>query len=462
MRVNVPLGSYRHRDLNITAQQSLNFFVEQQRPDAKSRVALLPTPGLLRLTTLATGPLRGLEIMGEYAYAVCGIGVYRISTMGSVMFLGNIADGGPVSTSNNGDQVMIVVPETGQGWIATLSALTQTTLPFQATTVAYLDGYFLISRKDSKEYGWSALNDGFTWDPLDFASKEGSPDNIVSVERTGQQFWLFGEKTTEAWSNIGQADAPFARVNGGSIDRGLGARFTVAARAGKFFWFGDDRLAYSADGFVPQRISTHELEQVWAGYENVSDARAWLYEMEGHVFYVLTFPSAGDTWVYDDITKQWHERESEGYAGTWRCHVGGSFGGGTIAGDMLDGRIYIIDPTVYDEDGAQIIRQWTGTVAHAEGKLLRHQRVEIDCTTGNGTPWGQGSAPRVWLQWSDDGGHTFSHQHFADVGPIGQYRTRVQWHRLGMSRERVYRVGMADPVRVSFLGMNLNVETLES
>lgn len=53
--------------------------------------------------------------------------------------------------------------------------------------------------------------------------------------------------------------------------------------------------------------------------------------------------------------------------------------------------------------------------------------------------------PKVCLQWSDDGGHTWSHEHWIGVGRLGQYKKRAIWHRLGSSRDRTYRVVMSDP-----------------
>ena len=64
------------------------------------------------------------------------------------------------------------------------------------------------------------------------------------------------------------------------------------------------------------------------------------------------------------------------------------------------------------------------------------------------------------LRWSDDGGHTWSNEHWASMGKIGVYGARAIWRRLGMTtklRDRVYEVSGTDPVKIAILGAELNL-----
>ena len=38
-----------------------------------------------------------------------------------------------------------------------------------------------------------------------------------------------------------------------------------------------------------------------------TDALAWVYQMRGHVFYVLILPRNETSWVYDVTMDRWHE-----------------------------------------------------------------------------------------------------------------------------------------------------------
>lgn len=457
-RIPFALQSYRHRSLPVSAQRILNWFPEQEPRDAKAPVILMPTPGLSLFTTLPTGPFRGAQVMGSYCYIVSGVGVYRMDVLGAYTLLGNIADGGAVSMANNGTQMVVVVPETQQAWVATtttLAQITDTDFP-GATTVTYLNGFHVFSRPDSTTFFWSAINNATAYDALDFASAESAPDALVVVRRVGDFLWLFGTDSIEIWSGATNGEVPFTELNGGLIQQGIGARFGAADYDGKPYWIGSNRIFYRGEGASAVRISTHAIEQAWAGYATVTDARVWVYEQEGHSFIVATFPEAGDTWVYDIATQTWHERESEPeqYGGLWRAIGGVAFGGAVLAGDAVDGRIYVVDPTFCSEDGDAIIRVATGAPLVNEGKRLILSKLEIDMETGVGLTSGQGSDPKVWLSASDDGGRTFSYDMEASLGGIGQYRTRVRFLRLGAARERVYRLQMSDPVRTTIIAAN--------
>jgi hypothetical protein len=79
--------------------------------------------------------------------------------------------------------------------------------------------------------------------------------------------------------------------------------------------------------------------------------------------------------------------------------------------------------------------------------------------TGVGLDGGvQGSDPKAMLQWSDDGGHSWSNERWAGVGKIGKAKKRVIWRRLGSSRDRVYRVMISDPVKVVLIGAEITTE----
>ena len=82
--------------------------------------------------------------------------------------------------------------------------------------------------------------------------------------------------------------------------------------------------------------------------------------------------------------------------------------------------------------------------------------------SGVGLNIGQGSDPEVMLRWSDDGGHTWSNEHWSPIGKIGEYYKRVFFRRLGMTmkiRDRVYELSMTDPVKIAIMGAQLLVST---
>ncbi len=462
MRLPFAINSYRHRSLPVSAQRLVNWLPEAQPADAKARVVLLPSPGLVLFATLPQGPVRAMHVMGATLYAVGGGALYRVTSAGAVTFVGNIDGSGAVSMADNGTQVIVVEPVSRKAWVATETTFQQITSPDFDTPVcvAVVDGYAAFAKADSNQFFLSEIRDALTYDALDFASKEASPDNLVSLQRVGTQLWLLGEKTTEIWSDIGASsdfDFPFRRVSGAFVERGCAAAFSVATGADTVFWLGDDKCVYVAEGFKPKRISTHAVEQALAGYSRVDDARGWFYEQEGHQFYVLSFPDAGETWVFDLTTGAWHERESEGYD-TWRCICGVAFATGTIAGDARDGRLYRVDTVLYDEAGEEIRRSVTGTTLHAEQKMLRFVRFEAEMESGTGLAYGQGVEPYVWLQYSDDGGRTWSNERWATLGRQGRYRTQLRWGRLGAARNRVFRLSMSDPVRTALIAADIEAE----
>jgi Neuraminidase (sialidase) len=107
----------------------------------------------------------------------------------------------------------------------------------------------------------------------------------------------------------------------------------------------------------------------------------------------------------------------------------------------------------YEEwDGRPIVRQHQSPIYWDDLKVLIHRRFELDIETGVGLQSGQGSDPQIMLQYSDDGGHTWSSERWTSIGKVGEYKSRASWRSLGRARERVYRVRISDPVNVTIMG----------
>ena len=63
--------------------------------------------------------------------------------------------------------------------------------------------------------------------------------------------------------------------------------------------------------------------------------------------------------------------------------------------------------------------------------------------------------PQAMLRWSDDGGSTWSKEHWTTIGALGKYQNRAIWRRLGTARDRVFEVVVSDPVKAVIVSANL-------
>ena len=464
--------SYVARSVNAADSRMVNLFPEATPQAGKTAGFLNRAPGLRLLATLGTGPIRGLwspDPNGLYAYVISGNTFYRIDTSYTAEAYGYVSGTGQVSMADNGTQLFIA--SNPDGYIFNMTTLifapiTDVDFP-GAVTVGYLDGYFVFNEPNSQRVWTTVLLDGSSVDPLDFASAEGSPDGLVSLIIDHREAWLFGTNSVEVWYDAANAGFPLTRIQGAYNEIGCVAAYSVAKLDNGVFWLGGDArgegIVYRTNGYTGQRISTHAIEWQIQQYGDISDAIGYTYQQDGHAFYVLIFPSAGATWVYDVATDNWHERAAwvNGEYTRHRSNCQMAFNHQVIVGDYNDGRVYAFDLETYSDDDQpqRWLRSWRA-LPQDQNTLVRtaQHSLQLDAETGVGLNSGQGDAPEAMLRWSDDGGHTWSNEHWSSMGAIGAYGTRTFWRRLGMTnklRDRVYEVSGTDPVKIAIVGANL-------
>lgn len=464
--------SYVARSVNAADSRMVNLFPEATPQAGKTAGFLNRAPGLRLLETLGTGPIRGLwspDPNGLYAYVISGNTFYRIDTSYNAEVYGYVTGTGQVSMADNGTQLFIA--SNPDGYIFNMTTLifapiTDVDFP-GAVTVGYLDGYFVFNEPNSQRVWTTVLLDGSSVDPLDFASAEGSPDGLVSLIIDHREAWLFGTNSVEVWYDAANAGFPLTRIQGAYNEIGCVAAYSVAKLDNGVFWLGGDArgegIVYRTNGYTGQRVSTHAVEWQIQQYGDISDAIGYTYQQDGHAFYVLIFPSAGATWVYDVATDNWHERAAwvNGAYTRHRSNCQMAFNHQVIVGDYNDGRIYAFDLETYSDDDQpqRWLRSWRA-LPQDQNTLVRtaQHSLQLDAETGVGLNSGQGNAPEAMLRWSDDGGHTWSNEHWSSMGAIGAYGTRTFWRRLGMTnklRDRVYEVSGTDPVKIAIVGANL-------
>ncbi len=310
----------------------------------------------------------------------------------------------------------------------------------------------------------SGLND-ITFDALDVASSEGNPDNVVAIIADHREVWIFNEYTTEVFFNSGATDFPFERVSGAFLEHGCAAPFSVAKMNNATIWLGKNDngqgAVYMAQGYQPQKISTNAIEFAIQGYGDLSDARAYTYEEAGHTFYVLNFTNANTSWVYDTSTGLWHERSylNAGVQERHRADCHAFAYSKHVVGDYASGKLYHLSSEIYSDDGVEIQRRRVSPHVTEDLDRLFFKEFQLDMETGTGIDGlGQGVDPQVVLQFSDDGGHSWSNEKWTSFGKIGQRTKRAIFRRLGTSRDRVFRTTISDPVKVVLIGARLITE----
>ena len=479
-------SSYEAPSIYQDAQECINFFPEADltKPQGgRGIVALYPTPGLTQILQFDNLPVRGMRTLsgGEWLIVVVGQYVYSVNNAYVKTKIGTLTTtSGNVSITDNvmsdtGLNAYLVDGPNRYYWIAstnTFVTLPSTDGPWQGADVCeVVDNYIIYNQPGTQAWGCTDLGLVTSSNAL-YGVKDGSPDELVSLIVDRRQVFLMGEFTTEVWTDVGNIVSgiisfPFQRIPGTSSQHGIAAPFSVARFGEQFVFVSQDTrgqaIIGAMAGYQFKRISTHAVEQTLMN-QPISDAVAYTYQLEGHEFYVVSFPSINLTWVYDITTEAWHKWlawDGSQY-NRHRSNCGAIFNNVYLVGDYQNGLVYQLDNAVYTDNGNTIRRLRRAPHLVTDFQRQYFAELQIQFQPGVGLEIGQGQDPQAMLRWSNDGGSTYSNEHWVSIGMVGKYRNRAIWRRLGTARDRIFEVVITDPVKAVIVSANLKAEEGEN
>lgn len=480
-RITLCGPSYTSQSVIADSEQTINWYCESiESTVGETSFAMYPCPGKTLFCTLPKGQVRGIFEINGRVFAVGGNTLYEVSAKGVVTAWGSVGDDFlPVSFATNGTAGnQLVICSAQSLYVFFLAAQGNNAagtligpiggLQGQASQIVFCQGYFVCQLTNTNKFQVSALEDATTWNALSVQQVQVFPENIGRMLVFSTVLFVMGVNGhAQVYYNSGANQyTPFDVIQGAFMEEGIGAPYSLCELDNTPFWLGIGRnggaIGWRANGYSPVRVSNHAIEWAWSKYPSKgTDAIGFSYRDQGHSFWVLRFPSAnngfGATWVYDAATQMWHERGS--WTGT------GGFNGFTadragfhsygfnqfLVGDWGNGNIYSMSVTTPTENGGNIRRLRRTPPISSENDWVFHQELVLNIEAGLGPePPFQGAngpiGPQIMVRWSDDGGKTWSNEHWIDCGPVGAYKTRVQLNRLGRSRDRVYEIIADDPV----------------
>ena len=459
-------GYYESDSLPISAQQCTNFYPNIAQAPALNQETLFGTPGLTQVASASDiSNCRGAHEMNGVPYFVIDGKLYSMSTSYALTDHGQIDGSGRVSMADNGTQMLVLVPG-GNGFIYNhvTDTFAQITDPdFTANgnpqQVVYIDGYFCLTT-DSKKFIVSALNDGLSYNALDFGTAESDPDEIVAPIVFKNQLFIGGSQTIEAFQNIGGADFPFQRT-GLFLSKGISSPFSFQSIQDTFVFVGaganESPAIWALNGNSVAKISTTAIDKELSELTEaqIADIYSWAYAEKGAYFVGFALP--GTTLVYDTISKRWHERKSfvDGALGAYRVTALVRAYNQLWAGDLVDGRIGKLDQNTYTEYGTEIRR--TIVTQPFQNNMQRFSLPELELTVESGVGNSSAVDPKVGLERSTDA-KIWDDIKLRSIGKLGEYNRRVIWRRNGSaSRFELFRFTISDPVKPVFIQLTADI-----
>lgn len=468
MRIDLVGDGYKGWSLPFNAERTINLFPIYDN-NGKDITALYGTAGLSLFATLGSGAIReGFKSnKNGRVFFVSGNIVYELESNGTGTNRGTLdQSSGNLTITENETQLAIC--DGVSIYIFTYSSnafekVIDPDLP-SVGTVTSLDSYFIANQTGTGKFYISAVGDGTSWNALDFASAEASPDKIERVFGALGQLWCFGSSVSEIFANTGASDFPLEKVSGGDFEVGILAPYTVKAVGNTIFWLGQDKYGrgtiYETTSVTPKPISTPAINMLLERATSPEDIVAWVYQEKGYTFYVLTGGGLETSIVYNITNGLFHERAYSNIDGAYEQHRGRccvfAFGK-QLVGDRENGNIYEMSMDIYSDNGEDIVRERIYKHLFNEAEKIRFASLDIGVETGVGLQNGQGSNPKIALSISMDGGRTYGTVYTEDIGKAGNYFDTISFRRLGVSESMTFKMKISDQIKVAIFGSYLRV-----
>lgn len=458
--------AYKSESNLISPEECINLYL---RPvpsidygEEKTDYCLIGTPGLeLLYDSGVEHGVRGQIQFGLYVYFVIYNKLYRIDVNSVVVELGTILSNiGRIGMATNGLDITFV--DGPNGYVLDLSTNVITTITDPqfpgGNNIIFIDGWYLVNKPGTGQIWRSNFNDGLNWDGLAFSTAGEDPDNVVALEVDGKDVWVIGERTSGIWYNSGSGQFNFLPIDSSFIQQGSPSSFAHCVINNAVYWLSQDRKGqgqvFQSISRSPKTIDTQPVAYSLSSCD-LSGAYMWAYQQDGHAFVVLTIPSIETTWVYDSTVKEWHQRSSliSGLNKKWRVGSHSFFGGFHIVGDCNSGKLYLMKPDVYDENGEEMVAIRTTSVTRRRMNSITVDQVVLLMETGIGKATGsiQDTDPHLMFSWSKDAGRTFSPEVDVSMGKIGE-TTVPRVTQLGQGTYWCFRIRISAAVKRVILG----------
>lgn len=440
--------------------------IGQESEGGKTPAQVISSPGLKTFAEVAdAGVVRGMIEHFGILYAVIDNKFYQIDEFGALTERGTLNTSvGRVRMIDNKTQIRL--DDEVNGYVYTVATVTLAVIadvdyvPSKSHT--YLDGTGISVYPNGSFFQLSNINDFTSYSAIDVSSTSAAPSKIVAGLINHMELWLLTSTNVEIWDNTGGAAFPFERRSNVLIEYGCAATDSVVKVNNTIYWLARNKnsqlVIMAAEGYTPRIISNSALSTELATYRTLSDAYAFSYEERGRLFYQITFPSEDATWCIDLSSGLIHKKTSihnNGKQGFHRANCFVNCYNKQLVGDFESGIIYEIDKDTFTDNGRIIHREVVLSNITNENKWVAISTLQLDMEVGVGTTTGQGVNPQIMMQYSKDGGKTFSAELWRSAGARGDYDKRVKWNRLGHARNWTFRFKMTDPVRWSLFAIDV-------
>ncbi len=414
-------------------QLMINMYAVKGDLGAKDQYYLINTPGLKTWATLPTYPILGMSTFKNYLYVATSTRIYKVDNIGTITDLGTVdfSNANKVYFSWNGTDIITTGKNTYSiNYLTDTVTLLTGGSVYTADTNCFLDGYFILNRNDTGQFFISGYYNT-TFNALDYATAEGSPDELLGVYSDKRKLWLMGSNSIEVWYNSGGL-FPFNRISGTFGEIGIKDHRSVSKVRDTLAWVGSDGVVYLANGYSRQKISNEYVEKE-LGDNNYANIESLSYTIEGHNFYCITVNNKV-TMCYDLDTGLWHTRESKDI-NRWRIKDVETFNNKNYACDYQNGIIYLLDDNTYKEGDNEIIREIISTPIKKNNERFTVNKIYVDLEMGE-----TGDDDIIYLQYSEDGGISWSNIKESYLGATGERTKRAIWRRLGRHRNFVMKL----------------------
>lgn len=473
----IPLigGFYQSRSVIANDIRCVNLYPEKNAEGAPTPFTDYLTPGLTLLRAAGTtdGPTTGeARPGGAYLasngglYICIGPTLYFVDPTWRFFTLGDIGTAsGLVCMQDNGNELVIV---DGTLNAFTVNLGTNLMIPYPdpnflgADRVDYIDTFLVFNQPDTRNF-YSTLSNVTTIDPTYVASKTSYPDNIQTLIVNHRELWLLGsQKSTELWYDAGGTQFPFQIEPGVYVEQGCVSKASVARHDVEIFWLGINKdgkaTVFMGKDYKAVPISTYAIAQKLSSYATISDAIGMIYQQLDHVFYVLVFPSANRTWVFDRTENLWHERmwlDSNGQENRIRPNFLIAAYGKILAGDWETGDLLEYDLENNTDNGDPITR--IRSFPHLQNSAKRNSFSRFTADMECGTVIDSDDY-FVSMRYSYDKGRTWSTPLVQSLGRTGQYIVWPTWPgSQGLTRDMLYEISWSAPVDTALNGAYVNV-----